>query len=290
MDRVMRLTTTRYEALATGLKIDQPELLDESLAKAGYVRLDLGAKPGPLVVIMPVKNGPLSRDPGHRAVASATMRALLFVAHAEGKPARERIATCLASTRALAQTDVVGHDIIEALAAYHVQTPPDLVTLPAEILGNKNAAAKAVYQVARDRGVVTDIAIERAYAVGGNVRGWREAIRRQLDPAEPVRRARRHDAAEYDEHGLGRPAGELLAWLRSNPEATLEQFKRRASLVGLDPKTAAEDIQRALVSQTKTPIGGPSSTSTSSLSGSSGPAGSSSSSSDAASNDVGGED
>jgi len=63
---------------------------------------------------------------------------------------------------------------------------------------------------------------------------------------EPIVRMRRHDAADYERHGIEPQIAELMAWIRANPEIEVDEFVRYAQFVGVEPKDAGIRIAAVL--------------------------------------------
>lgn len=243
--------------------------LDDALADAGYLRLDHGLVPEADVVIMPADR-PAGRDPGHRGPALRIAHAMAHVVHADGMPETDRIRRAAETALELMPTDEVGRRIVQAAAAYHARNDPGLVMLSVGGVHDPDVErqAAAFHAVARNRGVVTDVALERAFDVGARVAGWRAAVMSNMRPEEPVMRVRRHDASDYEMRGIEPQLAELIAVLRSDPDINREEYCRHAKMIGLDPMDAAGRITAVLTDLTllpapQTPVenGGPSSVS-----------------------------
>lgn len=248
VEEAFRITNVGAEELCVQLDCT-PEIddLDGALADAGYVRLDHGLEPEARIAIMPF-DPPAGRDPGHRAPAIALAHSLFHVIHADGVPDPERLRNAVFLTLDMVSTDSVGERIIRALAAYAASKDPGPRPLWTEGPYGMatQALAGAVYQTARGRNIITDVAIERAQAVGGGSPAWNMQLLANMRAEEPVVRVKRHDAGDYEKLGIEPQIAELIAWIRANPEIDAERYSRYASMVGLDPREAGLKIANVL--------------------------------------------
>lgn len=247
-DDAFRITTVGTAELCERLDCAaNADALDGALADAGYVRLDHGLPPASEVAFTPC-DPPAGLDPGHRAHAIALATNLLHVVHADGRPEPERIRDAAQMALDTIDTDPVGEFIVRALAAYSGTRDPG--TRPFDTDDAFSAApaalAKAAYEVARHRNVVTDVAIERAILLGDGIPGWNELVMRNIRVEEPVVRVRRHDASDYEKLGIEPPLAELMAWIRANPDVEVPDFVSYAQFVGIEPREAGIRIESAL--------------------------------------------
>lgn len=247
-DDAFRITTVATSDLCAQLDCTpETDDLDGALADSGYVRLDHGLDPGPTTAIM-ASDPPAGRDPGHRAPAIALATSLFHIIHADGAPDPERLRKAAHLALDIVSTDAVGERIVTALAAYASNRDPGRRPLWTEgPYGTaRKALAKAAYETARGRNIITDVAIERAQAVGGNTPEWNIMLLANMRAEEPVVRVRRHDAQDYEKHGVEPQIAELIAWIRANPTVDADAFISYAQLVGVDPQQAGLRIAQAL--------------------------------------------
>ena len=292
-EHAFRITTAPTLALCAQLDCRlEADDLDDALADAGYARLDHGLSPGNNVAFLAMDNPP-GRDPGHRAAALRLALALSHIVHADGPPSLERLK--LAAERVLdaVPTDPIGEELVFAVMAYAAKRDPGLRMLECTQPFNPPAEmqARIVHELARHAGVITDVAIERAIAVGENIPGWKALFMGNIRVEEPVIRVKRHDAEDFTRFGIEEPVAELMAWVKAHPDVSVKQFEKYANAVGVDPWDAEDRIRKALQiakeEMAKLPShaagyitdygGGPSSMIMSSSSGLTGPAGSKSS-------------
>lgn len=292
-DHAFRITTAPTIALCGQLDC-RPEAddLDDALADAGYARLDHGLSPGPNVAFLAMDNPP-GRDPGHRAAALRLALSLCHIVHADGPPSLKRLELAAERVLEAAPTDPVGEGLVFAVMAYAAKRDPGSRMLDISEPFNPPAEmqAKIAHEIARHAGVITDVAIERAIAVGGNIPGWTALFMGNIRVEEPVVRVKRHDAEDFTRFGIEAPVAELIAWVKAHPDVTVKQFEKYANAVGVDPWDAEDRIRKGLQiakeEMAKLPShvagyitdegGGPSSNRMSSSSGLTGPAGSKSS-------------
>lgn len=248
-DDAFRITTVPTVQLCTQLDCAvDVDHLDAALADAGYVRLDHGLRPSTSTAIMAC-SPPAGLDPGHRAPALAFAHCLLHVVHADGRPEPERLRKAAHLAVATMTTDPVGERIVGALAAYSSSRDPGPRALPTGgAFGVASVIlAKAVYDTARHRNVVTDVAIERAQSLGEDVPGWKDDLLSNMRVEEPIVRVRRHDAADYEKAGIEPQLAELIAWIRANPDVGADDFVRYSQMVGVEPRDAARRIENAIM-------------------------------------------
>ena len=254
-DDAFRITTVTVDDLCLRLDCEaEADQLDGALAEAGYVRLDHGLPPGTKVAIMQ-SDPPAGRDPGHRGPALALAHCLLHVVHADGRPEHDRLREAARLAIGVARTDPVGERLVSVLAAYAASRDPGPRPLPVEgAFGVAPAAlATVVYEAARHRNVVTDVALERAASVGVEVAGWDALLAANIRAEEPVVRVRRHDASDYETVGFDPQIAELIAWIRANPDVGADDFIRYSQMVGVEPRDAAQRIESALVARAALP-------------------------------------
>lgn len=247
-DDAFRITTVPTVDLCSRLDcVVEADHLDGALAEAGYVRLDHGLAPAANIAIMQC-DPPAGRDPGHRGPALALAHCLFHVIHADGKPERSRLISAGRLAVGTVRTDPVGERLVAALAAYSATRDPGPRPLPIQGAFGiaPPALATVVYEVARNRNVVTDVALERAALVGDGLEGWESMLAANIRAEEPVVRARRHDAADYEMIGFDPQIAELIAWIRANPDVGTEEFVRYTQMVGVEPREAAQRIENAL--------------------------------------------
>lgn len=247
-DDAFRITTVPTRDLCVRLDCEpNTESLDGALADAGYVRLDHGLAPTTHTAITPC-DPPAGLDPGHRAQAIALATNLFHIVHADGRPEPERLRYAAQIALETIDTDPIGEYIVGALAAYAVAKDPGMRDFVVDdpFAAAPAALARSAYEVARNRNVVTDVALERAASIGSGIPGWNELLMRNIRVEEPVVRVRRHDASDYEALGIEPPLAELMAWIRANPDVEVPDFISYAGFVGIDPREAGVRIENAL--------------------------------------------
>ena len=283
IDEAFQVTRVRTGTLCAQLDCDTaPDTLDDALADAGYLRLDLGSAPGPIVEITPVEDG-WGKDPGHRASAARMALALSHVIHAEYQPSPRRMQTMIEAVLGAVNTDFLGEHLVMVIAAYTAQNDPGLRLLESGSMYDPAPTdqARIAYNTIRIGSIVSDVALERVIAVGGNINGWHSLIEGNMRVDEPVVRMKRHDAADYEVLGVDPQLAEIISWIRANPDIDVPQFELYAKFIGIDARTAGLGIRKIMAERPQLiESGGPSSTMKSSSSGFSGPARSANSSAD----------
>lgn len=264
-DPSFRITTVETVSLANQLDCTvEPDDLDGALDDAGYVRLDHGLTPGSNIAIMPASHT-AGRDPGHRAPAIALMHALTGIVHADGEPHPKRLLLCADTALDLSWTDIVGEEIIRAIAAYARKNDPGNTTIAAEMAEHHGvqSLAERVYAITRDSNVVTDVAFTRAILAGAEIEGWEDALWNAKRPEEPMIRVKRHEAEDFERFGVEPRLAELMAWVKAHPDVTADRFGVYAKALGIDPQDAVKEITTAIeqisIRQIETEKGGPSS-------------------------------
>lgn len=242
-----RITTVATAILATQLDSSADgDHLDDALHDAGYARLDHGSAPGETVAITPVTQG-IGRDPGHRANTLETLRALMHVVRADGRPAPARLATLANAAERLAPTDAVGQWLCEVNLAYALRRDDAPAQIPPEVwrTNSPDEMAKTLYAAASWNGTVTDVALERALAASDQ-EGWAAAIWAAHPAHEPVVRVKRNDPGRLEALGMDPAVAELVTWVQTHPEVTVARFTAYAGNLGLDQQRIAEGIGQAL--------------------------------------------
>lgn len=252
-DDAFRITTVPTVQLCAQLDCGMgADEIDAALDDAGYVRLDHGLPPDRNTAIMSYSPS-AGMDPGHRAPTLALAHCMLHVIHADGRPEPDRLRNAAQAAIDLGATDPVGEHLVAALTAYAASRDPGPRALP--LTGpfglSSETMAKAVYEVARHRNIITDVAIERAQSLGTDVEGWRSQLMSNARAEEPVVRVRRHDAADYESAGIEPQLAELIAWIRANPDVGADDFVRYSQMVGVDPREAVQRIETAVMARAR---------------------------------------